>query len=60
MDDYIVCTTIDDNTYRCSDLIHCDYEDARGEANDFSTEFSVPRFNCWVQTYQEGLPLANL
>lgn len=60
MDDYIVCTRIDDTTYRCSDEIHCDYEDARQEANDLSTEFAVPRFECWVQTYQEGLPLANL
>ena len=60
MDDYIVCTRIDDTTYRCSDEVHCDYEDARQEANDLSTEFAVPRFHCWVQTYQEGLPLANL
>jgi hypothetical protein len=60
MDDYIVCTRIGDEVYRCSDLIHCDYEDARAEANDISTEFDVPRFLCWVQTFQPDLPLANL
>jgi hypothetical protein len=60
MDDYIVCTRIDDKTYRCSDQLHCDYEDARQEANDLSTEFAVPRFECWVQTFQPDLPLANI
>jgi hypothetical protein len=60
MDDYIVCTKIDNTTYRCSELIHCDYEDARDEANDWATEFFVPRFECWVQTFREGIPLANL
>ena len=60
MDDYIVCTKIDNTTYRVSELIHCDYEDARDEANDWATEFSVPRFECWVQTFREGIPLANL
>jgi len=58
MDDYIVCTRIDDTVYRCSDEIHCDYEDAREEANDLCTEFAVPRVNCWVQTYRDGIPVA--
>lgn len=60
MDEYIVCTRIDDTVYRCSDAIHIDYDDARQEANDLSSEFLVPRFECWVQVFREGIPLANL